>query len=132
MSWKGVKKHIDKENIKIWCDKMGIKNYIINSQGEIDVDGNVFLEYNTFSELPYKFGTINGSFILYGCKNLTSLKNCPDCVHGEFDCSKCPKLDSLEGCPKIVTSNFSCENCYHKFTEEEVRSLCPNCWVVFV
>ena len=124
MSWKGVKKHIDKENIKIWCDKMRIRDYTINNKGEINVDANVFLESNTFSELPYKFRIVNGSFILYGCKNLTSLKNCPDRVYGDFDCSKCIKLNSLDDCPKVVVSNFSCEYCNRKFTEEEVRSLC--------
>lgn len=96
MSWKGVKKHIDKENIKIWCDKMRLRDYTINNKGEINVDTNVFLEYNTFSELPYKFRIVNGSFILYGCENLTSLKNCPDRVYGDFDCSKCIKLNSLD------------------------------------
>ena len=132
MSWSGVKKQSYEQEIKSWCEEMEIENYTINSQGEIDVDGSVNLKNKDFKELPYKFGKVEGYFSLDGCKNLTSLKNCPDRVYGDFDCSKCIKLNSLDDCPKAVVSNFSCEYCNRKFTEEEVRSLCPNCWVVFV
>ena len=51
-AWSGVKKQSNIENIKSWCDEMGIKNYTINSQGEIDVNGDVFLTHNDFEELP--------------------------------------------------------------------------------
>ena len=90
---------------------MGIKYYTINSQGEIDVDGNVYLNDKKFKELPFKFGKINGWFNLGGSKNLTSLKNCPDYVGDYFSCSFCLKLDSLEGCPKEVKGNFNCSYC---------------------
>ena len=82
MSWGGVKKQTNIENIKSWCEEMGIENYTINSQGEIDVDGDVNLDRKDFKELPYKFGRIKGHFILSRCKNLTSLKNCPDFAGG--------------------------------------------------
>ena len=77
MSWKGVKNQTNIENIKAWCDEMGIENYTINSQGEIDVDDDVLLMENDFKELPYKFGKVTGFFSLESCKNLISLKNCP-------------------------------------------------------
>ena len=129
MSWNGVKKQTNIENIKYWCEEIGIQNYTINSKGEIDVDGRVdigflFLNNKAIEELPYKFGRVNGSFDLSGNTNLTSLKNCPDVVGGYFSCSFCPQLDSLKGCPKEVYEYFSCGNCKQKFTEEEVRSLC--------
>ena len=60
MSWKGVKKQTNIEDIKAWCEEMGIKNYTINDKGEIDVDGGVDLQYKEFEELPYKFGEVRG------------------------------------------------------------------------
>ena len=123
-AWSGVKKQSLNFNIEVWCDEMGIKNYTINSKGEIDVNGGVDLENRNFKELPYKFGIVTGYFSLRECKNLTSLKNCPNIVISNFSCSKCPNLDSLEGCPKEVNDNFFCKNCKRKFIEEEVRTLC--------
>ena len=127
-AWSGVKKHTIHQPIIDWCDEMGIQNYTINSQGEIDVDGNVWvyklLEKNDFKELPYKFGTVTGYFDMGVNKNLISLKNCPNFVGDYFSCNYCPKLDSLEGCPKEVDAQFYCRGCKRKFTIEEVRSLC--------
>ena len=102
---------------------MDIQNYTINSQGEIDVRGNVMLQNNLFSELPYKFGKVMGIFVLDNCKNLITLKNCPYYAFG-FSCSSCSQLDSLEGCPKNVRGNFYCVGCKREFTKEEIMSLC--------
>ena len=124
MSWNGVKKQSYEQEIKSWCDEMGIKNYNINSKGEINVNRNVDLAGKDFKELPYKFGRVDGYFSLGSCKNLTSLKNCPDYVGGYFACNYCPKLDSLEGCPKEVGSKIFCSDCKRKFTQKEVESLC--------
>ena len=124
MSWKGVKKQSYEQEIKSWCEEMGIENYNINSQGEIDVDGDVDLIRNTFKELPYKFGKVNGHFDMAVCKNLISLKNCPDYVGKDFSCNSCQNLDSLEGCPKEVGKDFYCFGCKRKFTKDDVRSLC--------
>ena len=123
-AWSGVKKHTNNAEIEAWCEKMGIENYTINDKGEIDVNGHVDLAGRDIKELPYKFGKINGRFNLRVCKNLTSLKNCPDYVGDSFSVENCSQLDSLEGCPKEVKGNFWCGNCKRKFTEEEVKSLC--------
>ena len=124
MGWIGVKKHTNNAAIEAWCDEMGIKNYTINSRGEIDVDGDVHLNYRDFKELPYKFGKINGYFSLDDCKNLISLKNCPNEVCSAFDVDDCFQLNSLEGCPKKIKGDFWCMCCQREFTEEEIRSLC--------
>ena len=124
MSWNGVKKQSHEQEIKSWCEEMDIENYIINSKCEIDVDGNVGLFNKDLKELPYKFGTVTGYFNVYGCQNLTSLKNCPNKVGKYFACNHCPQLDSLEGCPKKVGSNFYCVGCKRDFSKEEVESLC--------
>ena len=106
MSWKGVKKQSLKSDIEAWCEEMCIQNYTINFKGEIDVDGNVELDSRDFKELPYKFGKVNGYFSMTSNENLTSLKNCPNCVDRWFACDDCKKLDSLEGCPKEVEQSF--------------------------
>ena len=124
MSWNGVKKQSIEQEIKSWCEEMGIKNYTINFKGEIDVAGNVDLGWKNIIELPYKFGSVSGYFSLRECKNLISLKNCPNYVVWFFKCNNCSQLDSLEGCPKEVGGNFYCMNCKKEFVEEEVKSLC--------
>ena len=133
-AWSGVKKQtsIDIEAIKTWCEEMDIKDYTINSKGEIDVRGEVDLRHNTFKELPYKFGKVNGRFDMEGCKNLISLKNCPNEIGRYFDVSVCKKLESLEGCPKEVGEDFYCYNCKRKFIKEEVESLCKVKEKIFV
>ena len=102
---------------------MGIKNYTINSQGEIDVDDCVSLRVKDFKELPYKFGTVNGYFSLDGCNNLISLKNCPDKIENSFYCNDCSQLVSLEGCPKEVGENFIIRRS-KKITQTEIRQKC--------
>ena len=131
-AWGGVKKQSYEQEIKSWCEEMGIKNYTINPKGEIDVNGNVILDYKDFKELPYKFGKVNGYFDISSNQNLTSLKNCPDYVNGLFACNLCPQLDSLEGCPKEVRGYFYCYDCKRKFSKEEVKSLCKVKGNVFV
>ena len=124
-AWSGMKQHSLKVDIEAWCEEIGIKRYTINSQGEIDVNGNVNLNNKNLKELPYKFGRVDGYFDIGGNPNLTSLKNCPNKIVGDyFSCSECTKLDSLEGCPKEVGWNFYCSDCKQKFTEKEVMSLC--------
>ena len=113
MSWKGVKQVVIAENIKAWCDEIGIDNYTINSQGEIDVDGSVYLNYKLggLEELPYKFGRVSGDFNMSYNGNIKSLKNCPNFIGDSFLCSYCPQLDSLKGCPKVIRHFFICEEC---------------------
>ena len=123
-AWSGVKKHTNNAEIEAWCEEMGIEKYTINSQGEIDVDGSVWLYNKDFKVLPYKFGEIIGYFDIGNNPNLISLKNCPDFVKGSFSCSLCPQLDSLEGCPKRIGGDFYCYDCERKFSKEEVKSLC--------
>ena len=123
-AWSGVKKHTNNAEVEAWCEEMGIQNYIVNSKGEIDVDGSVWLGSKEFKELPYKFGTVTGHFDMGVNKKLISLKNCPNKVNKYFRCSGCSALESLEGCPKEVGRDFYCIGCKRKFSTKEVESLC--------
>ena len=94
--------------IKAWLDEHNIKNYTINSKGEIDVDGDVNLSGRGLTELPsyIQFGTVKGNFFCNN-NNLTTLKGAPKEVGGDFEC-KYNKLTTLKGAPKEVGGDFIC------------------------
>lgn len=95
-----------KEEIKKWLKKMRIEKYTINDDLTIDVNKDVFINYESFKVFPVKFGKIKGDF---SCSNneLISLKGCPEIVGGFFNCSY-NNLTSLEYCPKEVKEYFDC------------------------
>ena len=88
------------------CKKYGIINYNINSDGLVDVNGNVNLYNKGLVELPLKFGKVSGDFNCRG-NQLTSLDGCPRIVGGNFYCHN-NKLTSLVGGPKEVGGDFDC------------------------
>jgi hypothetical protein len=88
------------------CKKYNIAIYSINSDGSIDVDGEVNLNYKNLKELPLKFGKVRGDFNC-GNNRLTSLEGCPSSLGGFFDCGS-NELTSLEFSPIKVGGNFSC------------------------
>ena len=95
-------------NIDSICKKYGITNYTINSDGSIDVNGDVNLSYYNLTKLPLKFNIVSGYFF---CNNnqLTSLEGSPKEISGIFNCRD-NKLTSLEGCPKEIGRDFICSN----------------------
>jgi len=97
-----------KNSIESICDKYGIKNYTINSDGSIDVDGDVNLNYNNLTKIPLRFRNVGGDFYCQ-FNELTTLEYCPQSVEGNFYCSY-NKLTSLQGCPRKVVGNFSCSD----------------------
>jgi hypothetical protein len=94
------------------CKKYGIKNWSINSEGLVDVDGDVILSYKHLTKLPLYFGHVSGHFHCKGNK-LTSLEGSPQIVGSFFDCSY-NYLTSLDGSPKSVNGGFYCH--YNKLT----------------
>jgi hypothetical protein len=98
-----------REDIDSICAKYGITNYTINSDGSIDVDGNVDLFGKSLTKLPLKFNHVSGNFNC-GDNKLTSLEGCPKSVGVYFTCSY-NKLTSLIGGPEKVGGNkYSCYN----------------------
>jgi len=98
----------EKDQIDLECTKHNIKNYSINSDGSIDVDGDIFLAAREFNKLPLNFNVVSGEF---HCRNnqLTTLEGSPTTVGGIFICYK-NKLTSLEGGPQTVGGDFHCYN----------------------
>ena len=94
--------------IKAWLDEHNIKNYTINSKGEVDVDGDVNLSGRGLTEFPsyIQFGNVKGNFFCNN-NNLTTLKGAPKKVGGGFEC-KYNKLTTLKVAPKDIGGYFEC------------------------
>ena len=94
------------EWVTLICDKYGIENWTLNSEGLVDVDGSVDLEDMNLIRLPLRFGRVSVSF---GCcyNKLTTLEGAPQWVGGNFDCSN-NYLTTLEGGPNLVGGYFYC------------------------
>ena len=94
------------EEIHELCEKYRIKNYTINEDKSIDVDGKVDLSNKGLSKLPLKFRHVKGDFYCYD-NNLTTLEGAPETVDGYFNCRN-NGLTTLEGVPETVGGFFSC------------------------
>ena len=94
--------------ISLICKQYDIKNYTINDDGSIDVNGEVNLYKKGLTELPLTFNKVNGYFDCDN-NNLTSLKGSPRWVGSSFYCNW-NRLTSLEFDPEYVGSDFSCNN----------------------
>lgn len=94
--------------IEFVCQKYGIKNYTINSDGSINVFGNVDLSSLYLTELPLKFRKVTGWF---DCSNnqLTSLAGGPEIVNSWFNCAT-NQLTNLKGSPQKVSGYFDCSD----------------------
>jgi hypothetical protein len=99
--------------ISLICKQYRIKNYTVNDDGSIDVNGDVELSFKDLTELPLTFNKVSGSF---DCdyNKLTTLKGCPRWVGGSFYCYN-NRLSSLEFSPDYVGGNFYCE--WNKLTD---------------
>lgn len=106
------------EKIIKTCIQYHIENYSINSDGSIDVDGNIKMHEMELSELPLKFNKVSGNFNCSGNK-LTSLVGSPKHVGGNFYCSDNP-LPSLVGCPASIMGS-----CYVTGTAIQNLVGCP-------
>jgi hypothetical protein len=90
------------------CDKHKIKNWTLNKEGRVDVDGFVNLDDIGLTRLPIRFGKVSGTF---DCVNnqLTTLEGAPQEVGRNFYCHN-NYLTTLEGAPQEVGRNFRCND----------------------
>jgi hypothetical protein len=134
---KKFKQYFGNTEIDKICRKYNIKNYTINSDNSVDVDGDVKLWGKKLESIPLNFNIVNGYF---GCGRnyLISLKGCPIRVgdgfychrnkltslqysprymeNGDFSCGN-NKIESLQYCTELIRSNFYCS--YNKLTSLE-------------
>jgi hypothetical protein len=96
------------ENIESICKKFGIRNWSVNTDGGIDVDGDVNLRGMELDKLPLKFGKVTDVFDCSRNK-LTNLVGSPKEVGRDFNCTW-NKLETLEGAPIYVGERFFCQD----------------------
>ena len=102
-----------KTDIHSICNQYNITNYTINPDGSIDVEGNVYLDYQiinnaSLTKLPLRFRNVSGHF---DCSNneLTSLEGGPQSVGGHFDYRN-NKLVNLNGFPEFFENEVYLSN----------------------
>ena len=93
-----------------WCNQH-LKNWTLNSEGKVDVNGDVSIHYRPFKRFPVSFGTITGFFSCFNCTYLESLEGAPETVKSHFSCANCFSLKTLDGAPETVHGYFSCLDC---------------------
>jgi len=98
----------ENDRIDLICQRYNIKNYSINPDGSIDVDGNVDFGGMDLLSLPLRFGKVSGHFECYKSK-LSSLEGGPKTVGGHFGCDF-NQLTTLVGAPTVVGGSFYCTN----------------------
>lgn len=97
-----------KDKIDSICARYEIKNYTINSDGSIDVDGNVGLSHYVLKSIPLNFNIVNGHFYCND-NEIKSLLGSPKTVNGDFHCYS-NKITSLIGSPNHVGGTFSIDS----------------------
>ena len=94
--------------IKLLCKKYNIKNYSINPDLSIDVEGSVDLYNLKLSSLPLRFSIVGGGFFCQN-NNLTTLEGGPREVRKNFNCHN-NLLTTLDGSPREVGGYFDCSS----------------------
>lgn len=102
-----VTEQVEKD-IKQTCLQYQIKNFSINPDGSIDVDGNVDLSSRNLTALPLRFRRIMGNFNVQN-NNLTTLVGGPLSVGGDFNCFN-NELTTFASGPKWIGGDFYAYN----------------------
>jgi hypothetical protein len=130
-----IKEWLDNENIQIEQneDQHDKPKYVINDDGTIDVNGNIFLINNNIKKFPdyINFNIVDG-FCDMAYSDLETLRGFPKKVYGYFRCSN-NKLTSLKYCPKYVykgsrnkSGNFYPGRNLVRFTSKDVKKYCKH------
>lgn len=101
---------VDKTKIRQLAKKyFGMKDHyiMINDQGLVSYEGDVFLKNRSLTNLPFQFEHIEGSFFC-NHSGLSTLEGSPRTVSGEFMCTGSQHLTSLQGGPVHVGDGYYC------------------------
>jgi hypothetical protein len=96
------------KSIEDWCNYFRIRDYVIDKENLVSVNGYVNISEKDLDKIPIKFDII---FDYFYCDNnkLVSLEGSPRQVGAGFYCN-INKLKSLNGCPEKVGDIFNCEH----------------------
>jgi len=97
-----------KTKTDLLCEKYHIRNYSVNPDGSIDVDGDVNMNYSSLDRIPLVFNNVSGNFNCWKNK-LTSLIGGPVRVGGNYNCNH-NKILTLEGAPDYIGDMFECSH----------------------
>jgi hypothetical protein len=101
---------------KEFCEKYRIRNFTINDDDTIDVNGHVDLwnKLGNMKKLPVKFGNVSDFFDCSDNK-LTTLEGCPNYIGTGFFCygKKINILTTLEYCPKYIGNDVTTDTLTH-------------------
>ena len=92
---------MNKEQIFDFLFDLNIQNFKINDDLVVDINESISLQGMGLSELPFKFGSIDGYFDCSDNK-LTTLKGCPYLIDGFFDCSNNELISFLLSPTKLL------------------------------
>lgn len=121
------------ENTELLCQKyFKERNYTINQDGSVDINGGVDLDYYYLDNIPLNFNRVSGYFDISN-NRISSLKGIPkyigdglfissnriktlgnylshfEEISGGFYCMG-NELTSLDGCPKRIIDGFDCSS----------------------
>ena len=94
----------NEQEIREICKEYNIENYTINSDGSIDVDGDVELGALNLNKIPLKFNNVSGYFNI-SSNNITSLEGFPKEVGDSVHCSY-NKISTFEYFPNKINKNI--------------------------
>lgn len=98
-----------KDEIEKWLVSQRIRNYTINNDLTVDINGHVSLNYKNLKFIPIQFGIVTGDFSC-SYNNLKNLEGSPFHVKGDFLGFR-NKLINIRGCSKIIDGEFDiCNN----------------------
>ena len=139
--YKDPKSALGLNPVEDWLKEMRIRNYSINDDMSIDVNGEVDLRARWIQELNrniqgwkdqgnlpeyIQFRDVFGDFHCQQC-GFTLLKGCPIYVEGSFYASS-NNLESFEYCPKHVMGDFYCyDNIGYKLKTNDEKYLLKHC-----
>jgi hypothetical protein len=106
-----------KVKIKKWCNEYKIKDYIINDDFTINVNGLVYLNDVMLNNFPeyIQFNRVEESFWIDN-NNFTTLRGCPTYTGSYFSCRN-NNLKSLMYAPKEMRVTLFCG--YNPITDAE-------------
>lgn len=98
----------DHDQIAKWLNDHEVKQFVINSDSTVSINGPLSLDGKELEEIPVKFKEVRGSIDVSSNK-LKRIDWAPDHVQGDFDIWD-NDLVTLEGGPTKVEGSYDCDN----------------------
>ena len=94
-------------NIANWLTTHGVSSYTINSDGSVDVNGDLDLAGCRYNKLPVKFNKVTGDIHITK-SSLKTLEGLPKVIEGDFELYGVD-LDNLANGPSLVKGSLNLE-----------------------